>query len=107
MARQFEKRMNEIINLIASTDRPQQLEEMIAEFVELGRQLRHEFERVHEEETTGDRRTALTREIAELEATVAAKDALLERYALKIGRWEDTFAQLAREHEDTERNLSL
>jgi predicted phage gp36 major capsid-like protein len=84
-----------------------ELEEMIAEFVELGRQLRHEFERVHEEETTGDRRTALTREIAELEATVAAKDALLERYALKIGRWEDTFAQLAREHEDTERNLSL
>jgi hypothetical protein len=82
------------------------LEEKLADFVELGRRLRSEFERVHDEETTGDRRTALSREIAELEATVAAKDALLERYALKVGQWDESFARLAREHEDTERHLS-
>jgi hypothetical protein len=60
---------------------------------------------VHDEEA-GDRRTALTTEIAELEATVSAKDALLARYALKVGQWEDTFAQLARDHAETERSLS-
>lgn len=85
------------------------MQERVAEVVALGKQLRHEFDRVCDEEATaaaGDRRSALTNEIAGLEATLAAKDALLERMAHRVEEWEQTFGQLAREHEETERNCT-
>jgi len=95
------------------------LEELVEELAELGRRLHHEFGSTRamphspvgedtpspggeDGEDLRSRTTLITAEIVQLEATLAAKDALLRLCKDKLSRWEDAFGQLAREQEEVE-----